>query len=176
MGRWWTASIEWLISAIYCTFCRYSVYCKSMGCPRSANGIMGNDAMPRQSVTPALGFCDRIETIICRAGGIGALAVKAGLSRSVIEKYRRGQSDPNRIRLVALAAAGGVSVTWLATGQRSVEPIGNSQPFDPDRLRQVIVGLETSVRPLGNPSPEEWAELVIRGYGISRPSRSWGGA
>lgn len=51
------------------------------------------------------------------AGGPGELARKSKLSRRVIDKYRSGNSDPSRERLIALADAGGVSVEWLATGK-----------------------------------------------------------
>lgn len=63
------------------------------------------------------GFGERMERLCELVGGPGALAKEAGLSRRVIDKYRSGQSDPSRQRLVALAEAGDVSVSWLATGQ-----------------------------------------------------------
>lgn len=71
----------------------------------------------RVDLDPA--FVDRINVLIERAGGAAPLARASGLSEGVIAKYRRGESDPSRARLVALAAAGGVSVEWLATGRRA---------------------------------------------------------
>lgn len=68
-------------------------------------------------------FLERMNVLIERCGGPGELARKAGLSRRVIDKYRRGESDPSRSRLVAMAMAANVSVEWLATGQESaVDP------------------------------------------------------
>lgn len=67
-------------------------------------------------------FVERMNVLIQRAGGPGELARKSGLSRRVIDKYRGGDSDPSRERLVRLASAGGVSVAWLATGEGAVDP------------------------------------------------------
>lgn len=61
-------------------------------------------------------FMDRMERLCSIAGGPGELARKSGLSRRVIDKYRSGESDPSRERLIALAAAGPVSLSWLAAG------------------------------------------------------------
>jgi transcriptional regulator with XRE-family HTH domain len=55
-------------------------------------------------------------------GGPAQLARKSNLSRRVIDKYRTGASDPSRARLIALAAAGGVSILWLATGEGPMRP------------------------------------------------------
>lgn len=65
-------------------------------------------------------FPERMNVLIDRVGGPIALARKAGLSRRVIDKYRTGESEPSRSRLVALAEAGDVSVAWLATGEGSM--------------------------------------------------------
>ncbi|WP_165603209.1 helix-turn-helix domain-containing protein [Devosia elaeis] len=69
-------------------------------------------------------FVRRMEQLVEMAGGRGQLAAKSGLSRSVIDKYLQGASEPSRPRLVALAGAGPVSVAWLATGkgEMSAEP------------------------------------------------------
>lgn len=63
-----------------------------------------------------------MNVLVERAGGPGELARKSGLSRRVVDKYRGGESDPSRARLVRLAQAGNVSLTWLATGEGSVIP------------------------------------------------------
>lgn len=54
--------------------------------------------------------------LIERAGGPSELARKAQVSRRVIDKYKSGESEPSRERLISLANSGKVSVQWLATG------------------------------------------------------------
>lgn len=73
-------------------------------------------------------FIGRINVLIDRMGGAAPLARASGLSEGVIAKYRRGESDPSRMRLVALAAAGGVSVEWLATGRRAAPSDPQADP------------------------------------------------
>lgn len=63
-----------------------------------------------------LSFLERTRTIVSIAGGVEKLSRAAGMSSRVIGKYLAGKSEPNRIRLVALAKAVNVSVEWLATG------------------------------------------------------------
>ncbi|WP_395672016.1 helix-turn-helix domain-containing protein [Inquilinus sp.] len=63
------------------------------------------------------GFRDRMNVAIEMAGGITALARTSGLSDGVLQKYRKGGSDPSRSRLIAIAKASGLSLRWLATGE-----------------------------------------------------------
>ncbi|WP_193746555.1 helix-turn-helix transcriptional regulator [Ruegeria sp. ANG-R] len=65
----------------------------------------------------ALSFQERVSRVIDLAGGPSATSDATGLSRRVIDKYRNGDSDPSRERLVALAKAGGVDIGWLASGE-----------------------------------------------------------
>ena len=46
-----------------------------------------------------------------------SLERETGIAQSLIRKYLSGQSVPGTDKLVALAIAAGVSVTWLATGE-----------------------------------------------------------
>jgi len=64
-----------------------------------------------------LNLSARMDAASNRAGGPAKLAERAGLSPSVIRKYQRGESDPSRERLVAIAEAAGVNLLWLATGE-----------------------------------------------------------
>ncbi|WP_139305893.1 XRE family transcriptional regulator [Paracoccus sanguinis] len=61
-------------------------------------------------------FAGRIEEAIRRAGGVVALAGKASVSKSAIEKWRKGGADPSLSNVLAIAAASGVDPAWLATG------------------------------------------------------------
>lgn len=76
-------------------------------------------------------FCERMNVLIDVVGGPAELARKSGLSRRVIDKYKSGESDPSRSRLVALAAAAGVSLRWLATGDgpmKDADPVATIRP------------------------------------------------
>ncbi len=68
-------------------------------------------------------FSKRMDVAIRRAGGATLMAGKAGVSGSVLRKWRAGQSEPSLSRLVSMANAAGVSVQWLATGEGPIEPM-----------------------------------------------------
>lgn len=51
------------------------------------------------------------------AGNATRLAERTGISRRAIGEYLAGKAEPSRPRLVAIAAAAGVQVAWLATGE-----------------------------------------------------------
>jgi len=61
-------------------------------------------------------FPDRMAYAIDQIGGLGRAAEKSGLSTSVLDQYRKGKSDPNRTRLLAIANAAKVDLLWLAAG------------------------------------------------------------
>lgn len=69
-------------------------------------------------------FGKRIIVAIEKAGGATKMAEKAGVSGSVLRKWRSGSSEPSRVNLIKLADAAGVTVEWLATG-RGEEDISN---------------------------------------------------
>ncbi|WP_085919057.1 helix-turn-helix domain-containing protein [Halomonas sp. CSM-2] len=62
-------------------------------------------------------FSKRVVVAIEKAGGATKMAEKAGVSGSVLRKWRSGSSEPSRVNLIKLADAAGVSVEWLATGK-----------------------------------------------------------
>ena len=70
--------------------------------------------------TAVRGFIHRLRQIIGERS-VHRFAREAGLSDSLMRKYLNG-SYPGLDRLVRLAAAGGVSVQWLATGQQTGFP------------------------------------------------------
>lgn len=59
------------------------------------------------------------------------MAVMTGISKSAIDKYAQGQSDPSRSALLLLARAAGVSVLWLASGEGSMEVTPSSDAQQP---------------------------------------------
>lgn len=75
--------------------------------------------MPKQSDKESgidAEFQARVAEIIEMVGGENPFAARSGLSRSMVEKYKKG-SEPTRSSLVSMAEAAGVSVEWLATGK-----------------------------------------------------------
>ncbi len=86
---------------------------------------------PKNARLPAIGssephvalqndaFVDRLRQMIDRttSGSVHAFAQLAGQPPSTIHKYLREGSEPSRWSLVRMAAAGGVTVGWLAAGE-----------------------------------------------------------
>jgi len=112
-------------------------------------------------------FQHRIATVIRRAGGVSALAAASGLSTRVIAKYRNGESDPSRERLVAIARAAGVTVDWLATGNGPMRASGNvveqGSATDEELVRAVTQYVLTADARAKEPrSAEELAEVIAR--------------
>ena len=88
-------------------------------------------------------FCERLQVAIERAGGATSMAYKAGVSTSVINKWKNGKSEPQVTSLVNMAKAAGVSVEWLATGrgesdQEAPSGLGEAH-IDLDALEEVAV-------------------------------------
>ncbi|WP_108125780.1 helix-turn-helix domain-containing protein [Saccharospirillum mangrovi] len=69
----------------------------------------------------AMAFAERLIIAVERAGGATAMSKQAGVSSSVLRKWRTGQSEPNRKHLLQLAEAAQVSVGWLAAGEGRME-------------------------------------------------------
>ncbi|WP_333874936.1 LexA family transcriptional regulator [Methylobacter sp.] len=65
-------------------------------------------------------FAVRITQLIDIAGGNSELARKCEVSESVVRKWRNGESDPSRKRLMVIADIMGVSLEWLASGKGSM--------------------------------------------------------
>lgn len=63
------------------------------------------------------GFEERISVLADQAGSASALARMAGVSESVVRKWRGGTSEPSRPNLIALARATDVSLAWLVAGE-----------------------------------------------------------
>ena len=115
-------------------------------------------------------FVSRLHTILRHWPSADRLARTMGVSPSAFRKWLRGEAEPSRERLVALAEAAAVSVGWLARGEGPeprIEGIGrpardrtDAPPRDggPDLRRFVLLpkrpeaaaaGSETPVAPPG---------------------------
>lgn len=119
-------------------------------------------------------FQSRMNILISQAGGPSSLAQKSGLSRRVIDKYRSGESDPSRTRLVALARAGGVTIEWLATGNGSMAPdappLQSAQPppVDEKMLELAITAVDRHLAERGlRVPPDKKAAIIAALYSIA---------
>lgn len=72
-------------------------------------------------------FRIRLQECIDSAGSVYAFAKKVGKPANTIRRYLTN-SEPSRPMLVALAAAAGVSVEWLAVGTGARAPTENATP------------------------------------------------
>lgn len=90
-------------------------------------------------------FSERINVAVHRAGGVTNLAEKMGMSTSVLRSWRSGRSDPSRLSMIKMAAAGNVDIAWLVTGEGSPDgPVSSAGDVAEDLslLEEVITKTE----------------------------------
>jgi phage repressor protein C with HTH and peptisase S24 domain len=78
------------------------------------------DKNPQSATGPTAersGFLARLQHVLQQWPSADRLARATGVSPSAFRKWLRGEAEPSRERLVALAQAAGVSVGWLANGE-----------------------------------------------------------
>lgn len=63
------------------------------------------------------GFVARLQLVAAEWPSADRLAKATGVSPSAFRKWLKGEAEPSRDRLVALASAAGVSLGWLAQGE-----------------------------------------------------------
>jgi transcriptional regulator with XRE-family HTH domain len=93
-------------------------------------------ARPRAARADQAGFVARLQLVVQQWPSADRLAKATGVSPSAFRKWLNGQAEPRRDRLVALAEAAGVTVSWLAQGE-GAEPdragrIRRSRPTLPE--------------------------------------------
>jgi phage repressor protein C with HTH and peptisase S24 domain len=72
---------------------------------------------PHGSGAEKSAFVERLHTILSHWPSADRLARAMGVSPSAFRKWLKGEAEPSRERLVALARAAGVGVAWLAEGE-----------------------------------------------------------
>jgi phage repressor protein C with HTH and peptisase S24 domain len=85
-------------------------------------------------------FVERLRTILGHWPSADRLARAMGVSPSAFRKWLKGEAEPSRERLVALARAAGVGVAWLAEGEGpepAFEPIRNRRSTGPDASAEI---------------------------------------
>jgi phage repressor protein C with HTH and peptisase S24 domain len=63
------------------------------------------------------GFVARLRLVVAQWPSADRLARETGVSPSAFRKWLKGEAEPSRDRLVALAGTAGVSLAWLAQGE-----------------------------------------------------------
>lgn len=100
--------------------------------------IMAKSELPDEEGTAVPGFREELGTRLRKLESGFAnreeAARAAGVAKSTLQRWIEGKSDPSFEGLVRLAAAAGVSVEWLATGQGKQGP-------SVEGLRQQIKGI-----------------------------------
>jgi phage repressor protein C with HTH and peptisase S24 domain len=90
-----------------------------------ANGSSKRKPRPRSAAGDQAGFVARLQLVVQQWPSADRLAKATGVSPSAFRKWLNGVSEPSRDRLVALAEAAGVNVSWLAQGE-GTEPDSHS--------------------------------------------------
>jgi phage repressor protein C with HTH and peptisase S24 domain len=93
--------------------------------PRIDKSRESANTLPRAAGAEKSAFVERLQTILSHWASADRLARAMGVSPSAFRKWLKGEAEPSRERLVALAHAAGVGVAWLAEGQ------GPAPTFEP---------------------------------------------
>jgi phage repressor protein C with HTH and peptisase S24 domain len=72
---------------------------------------------PRAAGADQAGFVARLQFVAQQWPSADRLAKATGVSPSAFRKWLKGVAEPSRDRLVAIAEAAGVNVSWLAQGE-----------------------------------------------------------
>ena len=83
-------------------------------------------------------FVSRLQTILAHWPSADRLARAMGVSPSAFRKWLKGEAEPSRERLVALARTTGVGVAWLAEGEGPrLPPLNNLDGLNLDNAPAV---------------------------------------
>src|SRR5712671_1202045 len=102
--------------------------------PRDSKSLEAPESTVRARGAERSAFVGRLQTILTHWPSADRLARAMGVSPSAFRKWLKGEAEPSRERLIALARAAGVGVAWLAEGEGpepAFEPIGNRRSTGP---------------------------------------------
>jgi phage repressor protein C with HTH and peptisase S24 domain len=83
---------------------------------RAIRDAVNASVSPPGSGAEKSAFVSRLQTILAQWPSADRLARAMGVSPSAFRKWLKGEAEPSRERLVALARAAGVGIAWLAEG------------------------------------------------------------
>lgn len=100
---------------------------------------------PFQQGAERQAFVARLQFVPDHWPSADRLAKAAGVSPSALRKWLRGEAEPSRERLVAVARTAGVGVAWLAEGE-GPEPVFRAARDEP----RSVTGRRTTTREAGS--------------------------
>jgi phage repressor protein C with HTH and peptisase S24 domain len=103
---------------------------------RASETIIENNSINREPGASRSAFVSRLHTILRQWPSVDRLARAMQVSPSAFRKWLKGEAEPSRERLVALAEAAKVSIAWLAAGE-GPDPAFPVQESVPRRGRTV---------------------------------------
>jgi phage repressor protein C with HTH and peptisase S24 domain len=81
-------------------------------------------------------FVARLQTIVSHWPSADRLARAMGVSPSAFRKWLKGEAEPSRERLLALAEAAGVGVAWLANGEGPEPRFRDNRPTRSSKITE----------------------------------------
>ena len=116
-------------------------------------------------------FAGRLQVILRHWPSADRLARAVGVSPSAFRKWLKGEAEPSRERLVALADAAGVGVAWLAQGEGPQPAIqdarghgrakkGGFSPLDAERFVLLPKRAESAAAGAATPPPATGSEFI----------------
>ena len=116
---------------------------------RASNSTEPAPGSARGSGADKSAFVERLKTILSNWPSADRLARAMGVSPSAFRKWLKGEAEPSRERLVALARAAGVGVAWLAEGEG---PPPSFEPADAGRRRSAAREVPVEL---------DWSQFVL---------------
>ncbi|HJS87375.1 MAG TPA: S24 family peptidase [Acetobacteraceae bacterium] len=129
---------------------------------------------PRSRGAEREAFVTRLQHIVSHWRSADRLARAMDVSPSAFRKWLKGEAEPSRERLVALADAAGVSIAWLAKGEgpqprlRNARAEGGAQGgLDPERFLVLPKQAEQAAAAAGSvtPAPPEGQASAFMAFG-----------
>jgi phage repressor protein C with HTH and peptisase S24 domain len=117
--------------------------------PRANKNLESAHAASAGTGAEKSAFVQRLHIILAHWPSADRLARAMGVSPSAFRKWLKGEAEPSRERLVALARAAGVGVAWLAEGQG---PAPEFEPVAGTRRRNGAAGASDAV---------DWGRFVL---------------
>lgn len=150
--------------------------------PRQTESARKSPDQPLRGADRAA-FVARLQIILGHWPSADRLARAVGVSPSAFRKWLRGQAEPSRERLVALADAAGVGIAWLAKGDGpepqfpdlrgagGAEPAGRTaSSVDPRRFLVLPKRVQAAAAGAGTPPAPPESEFIAFGHDWIRNS------
>lgn len=125
-------------------------------------------------------FVERLQRVVSHWRSADRLARTMGVSPSAFRKWLKGEAEPSRERLVALAEATGVGIAWLAQGEGPPPRFPDARPspadgaLDPSQFEFLPKRAEAAAAGAGTPVPPDEQASSFIAFGHDWIRRSFG--